>query len=75
MGSLKEGKRDGSYLKLLEKIYKSDVLILDDFGLSTFDDKARSALLDIFEDRHGRKSTLIPAGRLLARPDWRLDYR
>lgn len=59
MGSLKEGKRDGSYLKLLEKIYKSDVLILDDFGLSTFDDKARLALLDILEDRHGRKSTLI----------------
>ncbi|MCK5248811.1 MAG: IS21-like element helper ATPase IstB [Spirochaetaceae bacterium] len=59
MGALKEGKRDGSYLKLLEKIYKSDVLILDDFGLSTFDDKARLALLDILEDRHGRKSTLI----------------
>lgn len=59
MSSLKEGKRDGSYLKLLEKIYKSDVLILDDFGLSTFDDKTRLALLDILEDRHGRKSTLI----------------
>jgi len=59
MGSLKEGKRDGSYLNLLERIYKSDVLILDDFGLSTFDDKARLALLDILEDRHGRKSTLI----------------
>ena len=59
MGSLKEGKRDGSYLKLLEKIYKADVLILDDFGLSTFDEKARLALLDILEDRHGRKPTLI----------------
>ena len=59
MGSLKEGQRDGSYLKILEKIYKADVLILDDFGLSTFDDKARLALLDILEDRHGRKSTLI----------------
>lgn len=59
MGSLKEGKREGSYLKLLEKIFKSDVLILDDFGLNTFDDKARLALLDILEDRHGRKSTVI----------------
>ena len=59
MGVLKEGKREGSYLKLLEKIFKSDVLILDDFGLSTFDDKARIALLDILEDRHERKSTII----------------
>lgn len=59
MGSLKEGKQEGSYLKLLEKIFKSDVLILDDFGLNTFDDKARLALLDILEDRHGRKSTVI----------------
>jgi DNA replication protein DnaC len=59
MGALKEGKREGSYLKLLEKIFKSDVLILDDFGLNTFDDKARLALLDILEDRHGRKSTVI----------------
>jgi len=59
MGSLKEGKGDGSYLKLLEKIYKADVLIFDDFGLSTFDEKSRLALLDILEDRHGRKPTLI----------------
>ena len=59
MGALKEGKRDGSYLKLLEKLFKSDVLILDDFGLNTFDDKARLAMLDILEDRHGRKSTII----------------
>ncbi|MCK5249050.1 MAG: ATP-binding protein [Spirochaetaceae bacterium] len=44
---------------MLEKIYKSDVLILDDFGLSTFDDKTRLALLDFLEDRHVRKSTLI----------------
>lgn len=59
MAALKEGKRDGSYLKLLEKLFKSDVLILDDFGLNTFDDKARLAMLDILEDRHGRKSTII----------------
>lgn len=59
MGSLREGKKDGSYLKLLEKLFTAEVLILDDFGLSPFDDKARLALLDILEDRHGRKSTII----------------
>jgi len=59
MGSLREGKKDGSYLKLLEKLFTAEVLILDDFGLNPFDDKARLALLDILEDRHGRKSTVI----------------
>jgi DNA replication protein DnaC len=59
MGSLREGKKDGSYLKLLEKLFTAEVLILDDFGLNPFDDKARLALLDILEDRHGRKSTII----------------
>ena len=59
LGSLKEAKKDGSYFKLLSKIEKTDLLILEDFGLSPFDNSARLALLDILEDRHGRKSTMI----------------
>lgn len=59
LGSLKEAKRDGSYLKLLSKIEKADLLILEDFGLSPFDSQGRLALLDILEDRHGRKSTIF----------------
>ncbi len=35
------------------------MLILDDFGLNSFGDNARMALLDILEDRHGQKSTVI----------------
>jgi DNA replication protein DnaC len=59
MGTLKEAKRTGSYLKVLAKITKPDVLILEDFGLSPFDEESRLALLDILEDRHGRRSTLF----------------
>lgn len=59
LGSLKEAKKDGSYFKLLSKIEKTDLLILEDFGLSPFDSQGRLALLDILEDRHGRKSTMI----------------
>jgi DNA replication protein DnaC len=59
LGLLKEAKRDGTYLKLLSKIEKSDLLILEDFGLSPFDDQGRLSLLDILEDRHGRKSTIL----------------
>ncbi len=50
---------DGSYLKLLAKIEKQDLLILDDFGLQPLDGQARQSLLEIIEDRHLKKSTLF----------------
>jgi len=56
---LKEGKQDGKYHKMLIKILKADLLILEDFGLSTFSNDSRLALLDILEDRHGLKSTVF----------------
>ena len=56
---MKMSKADGSYHKQLRKIERQDLLILDDLGLQTFDQTARMALLEIIEDRHGRKSTLI----------------
>jgi DNA replication protein DnaC len=59
LGTLKEAKKAGNYLKLLTKLYKTDLLILEDFGLNTFDHESRLTLLDIMEDRHGRKSTMF----------------
>lgn len=56
---LKMSKADGSYLKLINKIERLDLLILDDFGLQPLDSTARMMLLEIIEDRHGRKSTII----------------
>lgn len=58
---LKMCKADGSYLKELSKIEKQDLLILDDFGIQPLDHHARSMLLEIMEDRHGKKSTMITA--------------
>lgn len=52
-------KADGTYLKELTKIEKMDLLILDDFGLKPFEAKSRSMLLDIIDDRHSKKSTII----------------
>ena len=52
-------KADGSYLKQVSKIEKHDLLILDDFGLQALDNNARMMLLEIIEDRHGRRSTII----------------
>lgn len=36
-------------------------MILDDFGVQPFDAQSRALLLDIIEDRHGKRSTIITA--------------
>lgn len=56
---LKLAKADGSYFKEINKIQKQDLIILDDFGLEPLDRQSRLILLEILEDRHGVKSTLI----------------
>lgn len=56
---LKMLKADGSYSREISKIERYDLLILDDFGLENLDSVARMCLLEIIEDRHGRKSTII----------------
>ncbi len=58
---LKMAKADGSSIKELMKIEKQDLLILDDFGIQPFDPQSRASLLDIIEDRHGKRSTIITA--------------
>lgn len=52
-------KLDGTYLKLLNYIEKIKLLILDDFGLQPLDHSVKLALLQILEDRYGKKSIVI----------------
>lgn len=59
LSQLKIAKADGSSFKELVKLEKQDLLILDDFGIQPFDHQSRMLLMEIIEDRHGRKSTLI----------------
>jgi DNA replication protein DnaC len=56
---LKLSKVDGTYLKELDKLVKVDLLILDDFGLQSFDNHAREAIMDIVDDRYNKSSTII----------------
>jgi DNA replication protein DnaC len=56
---LKILKADGTYLKEMNRIERCDLLILDDFGMQNLDNTNRMNLMEIIEDRHGRKSTLI----------------
>ena len=52
-------KLDGTFIKLLNRIERIHLLILDDFGLQPLKSETRLALLQILEDRYQRKSTII----------------
>ncbi len=52
---------DGTYLKHLSRIMKNKLVIIDDFGLEPLEHTARMAFLEILEDRHRRKSTIVIA--------------
>jgi DNA replication protein DnaC len=56
---LKMKRSDGSYIREIDKLEKQDLLILDDFGLAQFDTQNRLDFLEIIEDRHGKKSTIM----------------
>ena len=50
---------DGRHARLLRTLSRVDLLILDDFGLGPLDAPARQDLLEIAEERYGRRSTVI----------------
>ena len=50
---------DGRFPKLIQQLAKTDLLVLDDWGLDQMTLSQRNDLLEIMEDRHGLKSTLI----------------
>ncbi|MEO6548189.1 MAG: IS21-like element helper ATPase IstB [Ferruginibacter sp.] len=52
-------KLDGSYIKLLNHLEKQSLIILDDFGLQNLGQDVRLTLLQLLEDRYGKKSLII----------------
>jgi DNA replication protein DnaC len=52
-------KGDGRYRKLLTQLARTELIVLDDFGLSAISDEQRRDLLEILEDRYERRSTLV----------------
>jgi DNA replication protein DnaC len=54
-------KADGSYPKIMKKLTKSKVLVLDDLGLAPMNAQERRDLLEVVEDRHGLASTIVAA--------------
>lgn len=58
---IKLAKLEGSYIKLLKKIQRAQLLIIDDFGLQPFDSYSRQAFMDIIENRYDNASTIVTA--------------
>jgi len=57
--SLSLARGDGSYAKVMSKLARTHIIILDDWGLSPLSSEQRRDLLEILEDRHGSKSTIV----------------
>ncbi len=50
---------DGRFPKLMQTLARTHLLILDDWGLTPLDAEARRDLLELLDDRHGHRSTLV----------------
>lgn len=56
---LKVAKADGTYIREINKIAKTPLIILDDFGLKQLDKQDKEILFEILDDRHAVRSTII----------------
>jgi DNA replication protein DnaC len=58
-GELALARGDGRYARIVRALGGVQLLILDDWGLEPLDAQARHDLLEILEERYGRRSTII----------------
>ena len=54
-----QSKLDGTFVKLLDQIERTRLVILDDFGLQPLDATTRIALLQILEDRYAKQAIIV----------------
>jgi DNA replication protein DnaC len=59
MTRFKIARLEANSIGLFDKLAKTDLLILDDFGLASMENQQQLDLMEIIEDRHGRKATVI----------------
>jgi DNA replication protein DnaC len=52
-------KADGSYPKFLDRLLRTQLLALDDYGMAPLNDVQRRDLLEVLDDRYGRRATLV----------------
>lgn len=59
LDALSLARTDGSYPRLLKQLAKTDLVIMDDFGLEPLKQTQRNDLLEVMDDRYGHHSTLV----------------
>ena len=52
-------RADGSYVRLLGKLARADVLVVDDWAMAPIKDQERRDFLEVMEDRYGSRSTIL----------------
>lgn len=61
-------RADGSYVKVLARLAKIELVVLDDWGLGGLKEPQRHDLREVLEDRYGRLSTIVTSQ--LPIPKW-----
>lgn len=56
---LLQARADGSYPRLLKKLAKIDVLVLDDWGMHRIDETQRRDMMEVLDDRYAERSTIL----------------
>ena len=59
-------RADGTYTRLLARLARIDVLVIDDWGLVPVAERERRDLLEIMEDRYGQRSTVLCSYAIVA---------
>lgn len=59
MARIKIARIEGVMIRFFEKLAKTDLLIFDDFGIGSMDRQQQLDFMEIIEDRHARKATII----------------
>jgi len=52
-------RADGTYSRVLAKIARAHVLVIDDWAMAPINDVERRDLLEVLDDRHGSRSTIV----------------
>lgn len=56
---LRMARGDGSYLQEVQRLAKTSLVIIDDFGLTPLEPQDRLSLLEILDDRYRKAGTII----------------
>jgi DNA replication protein DnaC len=52
-------RADGTYVRLLARLARADVLVIDDWGHTPLKDQDRRDLVEVLDDRYGLRSTVM----------------